>query len=93
MIRSIRSIRTFASIAARAKKVALSARSSRKSNPIRQNGLRGEIPRKPCMSKFAYGDIAQLVERLNGIQEVMGSIPTISTSKKNLHILCRFFLL
>ena len=25
------------------------------------------------------GDIAQLVERLNGIQEVMGSIPTIST--------------
>ena len=25
------------------------------------------------------GDIAQLVERLNGIQEVIGSIPTIST--------------
>ena len=29
--------------------------------------------------KTEYGDIAQLVERLNGIQEVMGSIPTIST--------------
>ena len=29
-----------------------------------------------------YGDIAQLVERLNGIQEVMSSILTIST--KNL---------
>ena len=27
------------------------------------------------------GDIAQLVERLNGIQEVMGSIPTISTRR------------
>ena len=28
------------------------------------------------------GGIAQLVERLNGIQEVIGSIPTISTTKK-----------
>ena len=26
-----------------------------------------------------YGDIAQLGERLNGIQEVVGSIPIIST--------------
>ena len=29
--------------------------------------------------KIENGDIAQLVERLNGIQEVIGSIPTIST--------------
>ena len=29
------------------------------------------------------GGIAQLGERLNGIQEVMGSIPTISTRKKH----------
>lgn len=29
-----------------------------------------------------HGGIAQLGERLNGIQEVMGSIPTISTNKK-----------
>ncbi len=34
---------------------------------------------------FSYGGVAQLGERLNGIQEVMGSIPTISTriKKKN----------
>ena len=39
----------------------------------------------------AYGGIAQLGERLNGIQEVSGSIPLIST--KNLEILeiSRFF--
>ena len=30
--------------------------------------------------KGNLGDIAQLVERLNGIQEVSGSIPLISTS-------------
>ena len=29
-----------------------------------------------------YGGIAQLGERLNGIQEVSGSIPLISTRKK-----------
>ena len=29
-----------------------------------------------------YGGIAQLGERLNGIQEVSGSIPLISTNKK-----------
>ena len=29
----------------------------------------------------AYGGIAQLGERLNGIQEVSGSIPLISTKK------------
>ncbi len=28
-----------------------------------------------------FGGIAQLVERLNGIQEVAGSTPTISTIK------------
>tara|TARA_Y100001970_G_scaffold264148_1_gene350457 strand:- start:695 stop:841 length:147 start_codon:yes stop_codon:yes gene_type:complete len=28
-----------------------------------------------------FGDIAQLGERLNGIQEVSGSIPLISTNK------------
>ena len=30
----------------------------------------------------ALGGVAQLGERLNGIQEVMGSIPTISTKTK-----------
>ena len=29
-----------------------------------------------------YGGVAQLGERLNGIQEVMGSIPTVSTKTK-----------
>ena len=29
-----------------------------------------------------YGDIAQLVERLNGIEKVRGSTPLISTSMK-----------
>ena len=32
-----------------------------------------------CVVKKAYGGIAQLGERLNGIQEVSGSIPLIST--------------
>jgi hypothetical protein len=31
---------------------------------------------------FCFGDIAQLVERLNGIQEVRGSTPLISTKKR-----------
>ena len=31
--------------------------------------------------RFAHGGIAQLGERLNGIQEVSGSIPLISTKK------------
>ena len=31
---------------------------------------------------FSYGGVAQLGERLNGIQEVMGSIPTISTTSE-----------
>ncbi len=33
-----------------------------------------------------YGGIAQLGERLNGIQEVSGSIPLISTTKKDLKL-------
>ena len=36
----------------------------------------------PAMSRNKqYGGIAQLGERLNGIQEVSGSIPLISTNK------------
>ena len=34
--------------------------------------------------KSEYGGIAQLGERLNGIQEVSGSIPLISTKKQSL---------
>ena len=34
--------------------------------------------------EILYGGIAQLGERLNGIQEVSGSIPLISTIKKRL---------
>ena len=32
-----------------------------------------------CYYVFCLGGVAQLGERLNGIQEVMGSIPTVST--------------
>ena len=32
---------------------------------------------------FKHGGVAQLGERLNGIQEVMGSIPTVSTMKNH----------
>ena len=35
-----------------------------------------------CYTNFAVGGIAQLGERLNGIQEVSGSIPLISTKTK-----------
>ena len=34
-----------------------------------------------CSQRNASGGIAQLGERLNGIQEVSGSIPLISTNK------------
>ena len=34
-------------------------------------------------SRTQYGGIAQLGERLNGIQEVSGSIPLISTTKSS----------
>ena len=33
------------------------------------------------MGVFFFGDIAQLVERLNGIEKVRGSTPLISTIK------------
>ena len=41
----------------------------------------------PLESKFLklntmYGGVAHLGERLNGIQEVVGSIPIVSTKKK-----------
>ena len=40
-----------------------------------------------------YGGIAQLGERLNGIQEVSGSIPLISTTKSLAVFTARFSLL
>ena len=45
-----------------------------------QNGKRISQKQKVNMEK--YGGVAQLGERLNGIQEVNGSIPSISTIKK-----------
>ena len=38
-----------------------------------------DIIQKLCITQTEYGGIAQLGERLNGIQEVSGSIPLIST--------------
>ena len=35
-----------------------------------------------------FGGVAHLGERLNGIQEVRGSIPLISTTRKALETLC-----
>ncbi len=48
---------------------------------------------KPLGHKSEYGGVAHLGERLNGIQEVRGSIPLISTRKKRQSSkeLCRFF--
>ena len=45
------------------------------------------IARKPSKIKGfrLYGGIAQLGERLNGIQEVSGSIPLISTKNNDSH--------
>ena len=37
-----------------------------------------------CSERERPGGIAQLGERLNGIQEVSGSIPLISTNKKDI---------
>ena len=37
------------------------------------------FPNYNAYQKYKHGDIAQLGERLNGIQEVSGSIPLIST--------------
>ena len=39
-----------------------------------------------------YGGIAQLGERLNGIQEVSGSIPLISTTSPENHLFSGLFL-
>ena len=39
-----------------------------------------DIIQKLCITQTEYGGIAQLGERLNGIQEVSGSIPLISTN-------------
>ncbi len=39
------------------------------------------IIRKLFEAAIVYGGIAQLGERLNGIQEVSGSIPLISTTE------------
>ena len=39
----------------------------------------------PATELHKYGGIAQLGERLNGIQEVSGSIPLTSTNKNNLN--------
>ena len=98
-IPSIRSIRTCASTAAPAKKVALSARSNR-SNRGKKATLRGEFrareqfcrsaqgrARRERADNIEYGDIAHLVERLNGIQEVDGSSPFISTIPALLELL------
>ena len=41
--------------------------------------------------RTGYGGLAQLGERLHGMQEVSGSIPLFST-KKTLHSLCGVFL-
>lgn len=93
-IPSIRSIRTCASTAAPAKKVALSARSNRsnrvKKHPCAENSAQGNNfaanaqgrARRERADNIEYGDIAHLVERLNGIQEVDGSSPFISTKSK-----------
>ena len=40
-----------------------------------------------------YGGIAQLGERLNGIQEVSGSIPLISTNKTHTVTTCVSFVI
>ena len=49
----------------------------------------------PCFdilcAVFLFGDIAQLVERLNGIEKVRGSTPLISTIQKD-HAMWSFLL-
>ena len=42
---------------------------------------------KTLRSDASYGGLAQLGERLHGMQEVTGSIPVFSTTKGLLHIL------
>ena len=49
----------------------------RRVKPVRlQNALKSN-----SYNAYKIGDIAQMGERLNGIQEVKGSIPFISTPK------------
>ncbi len=44
--------------------------------------IRYNVNRSEMNTYDSFGGIAQLGERLNGIQEVSGSIPLISTNKK-----------
>ena len=62
-------------------------------NPIRDAS--GKYSKKPLapksaiwypMRRFLFGDIAQLVERLNGIEKVRGSTPLISTTSNCVQI-------
>ena len=50
------------------------------------------IIQKLSDSATEYGGIAQLGERLNGIQEVSGSIPLISTKSREIYSISRLFL-
>ena len=43
--------------------------------------------------RFLFGDIAQLVERLNGIEKVRGSTPLISTIKSHRTLCVGIFFL
>ena len=50
------------------------------------------IIQKLSEQRTKYGGIAQLGERLNGIQEVSGSIPLISTKSREIYLISRLFL-
>ena len=50
-------------------------------SPLDKSTTRGYNTKAVDGSAIAHGGIAQLGERLNGIQEVSGSIPLISTNK------------
>ena len=50
------------------------------------------IIQKLSDSATEFGGIAQLGERLNGIQEVSGSIPLISTKSREIYSISRLFL-
>ena len=39
----------------------------------------GKVPRVDILAKKGCGDVAQLGERVNGIHEVVGSTPIVST--------------
>ena len=40
-----------------------------------------------------FADVAQLIERLHGKEEVRGLIPRIGSKTKNRSVICRFFVL